>query len=185
VECFSLSKKLKRIKKPEKLHITIEIMKVVFTVAVRNPDWFWSEEQMEKEKDYREEWEAINEDKIDKHNPSWQYELPFDVKQIEDNRYAEHTLKFTAVANPEEIVHYVLHDVTVVKFIGEEQTIEAVISNSLIHQYIGAKKSVHKNYEYFYLKENASYYHPFDKLIWMAADAKAELEEHLGVNFEL
>jgi hypothetical protein len=39
-------------------------MKVILKIAVRNPEWYWSEEELEEAGDYRNEWEALNKDKV-------------------------------------------------------------------------------------------------------------------------
>ena len=64
-------------------------MKVILTIAVRNPDWYWTKEEMDNAGDYRNEWEALNEDIVWKHVPSDTFEIPFDVKDIKENRKAE------------------------------------------------------------------------------------------------
>jgi hypothetical protein len=57
-------------------------MKVVVTIAVRNPEWYWSKEEMREAGEYRKEWEALNDDKIWKHIPSDTFEIAFDVQDI-------------------------------------------------------------------------------------------------------
>jgi hypothetical protein len=59
---------------------------------------------------------------------------------------------------------------------------EVVVSNSLIHQYIGARQKEYKYYIYFYLKENASY-ERLGQLIWISESHKNELESALGIKF--
>jgi hypothetical protein len=155
-------------------------MKVILTVAVRNPDWYWSKEQLKEAGDYRKEWEAINGDKIWKHVPSDSFEIPFDVKDIKENRKDEFELKFISEDKTQSLSH-IVKDMTIVEFIGEnDQKTEVAISNSLIHQYIGARQKQHKYYVYFYLKENASY-ERLHQLIWLSEKDKIELEEKLGL----
>jgi hypothetical protein len=91
-------------------------MKVILTVAIRNPEWYWSKEQLKETGDYRKEWEAINEDKIWKCVPSDSFEIPFDVKDIKENRKAEFELKFMS----EDKTQSLSHIVKVVDFIGNK-----------------------------------------------------------------
>lgn len=155
-------------------------MEVTFTVAIRNPLWFWPKEEMKKEKDYRKTWEAINADKIDKHNPFWQYKIPFDVEEIKENRETEHQIKLASAKDNNGSIYFTLKDVSVVTFISKTEKMEAVISNSLIHQYLGAKQQEYINYVYFYLTENCRYYHPVDQLIWMSESAKKEMDRYIS-----
>jgi len=45
-------------------------MEVIVNFNVRNPEWYWSVEAIKKSDGYYEEWKALNEDKVPKHNPS-------------------------------------------------------------------------------------------------------------------
>lgn len=129
-------------------------MNVVVNFKVRNPEWYWSAEEMKKKKDFRELFEMLNEDKMQKHIPSWCYEFPFDVQKIEDNCSAVFPLEFTV--NEKKLI-YELSDCTHVQFIGKEKKADAVVCNSLLHQYMAAHKSGTKYYVYFYIKENIKY----------------------------
>jgi hypothetical protein len=153
-------------------------MKVMLTVGQRNPKWFWSKEEMKEFGDSYKEWQIINEGKIDKFNPSWSYQMSFDVKEIIDNRNADYELKVRRSPDSNQEISVVLNDVTVLKFIGEIDTAEIVISNSLIHQYIEAKKRKYKNYIYFYLKENLEFEH-FDRCFWLAESDLMKVDQAL------
>jgi hypothetical protein len=155
-------------------------MKVVLTVAVRNPEWYWSKQELEEVGEYRKEWEALNEDKIEKHLPSWAYEIAFDVKDIKENREAEYEISFVAKENKAEKMTYCLKDVTVVTFVGDNHTSDVVISNSLIYQYVGVRKMGYKYYIYFYLKGDVSY-EKLHQLIWISEQENTLLEETLGI----
>ena len=65
-------------------------MTVIVTIGVRNPEWYWTKEQLQDAGEYRKTWEAINEDKIYKHIPSDQVQIDFDVKDIKENRKANY-----------------------------------------------------------------------------------------------
>ncbi len=130
-------------------------MNVVVNFKVRNPEWYWSKEEMAEKKDVRPLFERINEDKIEKHIPAWEYGFPFDILKIEDNSNAVFPLEF--VVNGQQFI-YELHGCTHVRFIGEEKTADAVVCNSLLHQYLAAHKSGAKHYVYFYIKENVKFY---------------------------
>jgi hypothetical protein len=156
-------------------------MEVILTVAVRNPEWYWSKEELEEVGDYRKEWEAINEGKISKHVPSEEFEIPFDVTEIKENRKGEFQLILISEDRTNSISHY-LTDVTIVQFLGEkdQKKIEVVISNSLIHQYIGVRQKHYKYYVYFYLKANIPY-EKLHQLIWISDAHRKELEELIGI----
>jgi hypothetical protein len=158
-------------------------MKVILTIAVRNPEWYWTKEELDKTGDYRKEWEALNEDKVWKHVPSDSFEIPFEVKDIKENRKAEFEFKFTT-ENKAQSVSHIIKNLTIVQFMGnnENEKIETIISNSLIHQYIGARQKQYKYYVYFYLKENTNY-EQLHQLIWLSEKDKLELEEKLGLQF--
>jgi hypothetical protein len=155
-------------------------MKVIFTIAVRNSDWYWTKEEMENAGNYRKEWEALNEDKIWKYVPSDTFEVPFDVKDVKENREAEFDFKFT-LEDKSKSASCHIKDLTIVQFAGEneEEKIEVIISNSLIHQYIGARQKEYKYYVYFYIKENL-YYERFHQLIWLSEEHKLEIEQKLS-----
>lgn len=155
-------------------------MKVILTIAVRNPDWYWTKEEMDNAGDYRNEWEALNEDIVWKHVPSDTFEIPFDVKDIKENRKAEFDFKFTS-EDKSQSASCLIKDLTIVQFFGEKENekSEVIISNSLIHQYIGARKREYRYYVYFYIKENVSY-ERFHQLIWLSEEHKLEIEQRLS-----
>src|SRR4051794_5411187 len=98
----------------------------------------------------------INEDKVEKYLPSVTFGFKFDVERIEENREAE--FKFELNAKGERVLSHPLKNLTVVNFLGpNNESGRVIISNSLIHQYIGARKKGYKYYTYFYLKENIPY----------------------------
>lgn len=76
------------------------------------------------------------------------------------NRSASFDLSFST--DKGDTVYVTISDVTVLKFIGDlGKGDQVVISNSLIHQYFGARKRRYKYYVYFSLKENI----PFENFI--------------------
>jgi len=159
-------------------------MKVILTIAVRNPEWYWSKEQLKEAGDYRKEWEAINEDKIYKHVPSEQMQIAFDVKNIQEDRQSSFEMKFST-EDKSRMISHTINDVTIIKFIGENhgEVAEALVSNSIIHQYIGAKQKEYKYYIYFYLKENVEYQR-LNPSTWISREHKIEIENALDIQLE-
>lgn len=154
-------------------------MRVIITIAVRNPDWYWSKEELQEAGEYRKEWEVLNEDKVEKYLPSEAFEIAFDVRDIKENRNGTFDIRFVSEDKSQSISHSV-KQVTVVEFIGTDQSISIVISNSLIHQYIAARQREYKYYVYFYLKENTPY-ERLNQFIWLSDGHRQELEEELGI----
>lgn len=157
-------------------------MKVVFTIAVRNPEWYWSKDELRGAGDYRKEWEAINGDKVSKHASSESFEVPFDVKDIKENRQATFNFDFTS-EDKTQIISHCLKDLTIVQFIGaSDEKAEVIISNALIHQYISARQRQYKYYVYFYIKENARYV-KLGQVIWLSEQHRLELESSLNIEY--
>jgi hypothetical protein len=130
-------------------------MKVIVTVGVRNSEWYWSKEDLIEAGDYRKEWEALNEDKVEKFLPSDTFEIGFDVDNIIEDRKTGFDLLYHKDGVPSK---YHLEDVSVFTFLSKEgEKVEVVISNPLIHQYIAAKQKEYAQYVYIYLNENIKY----------------------------
>lgn len=154
-------------------------MQVIVTIAVRNPEWYWSKEELQDAGEYRKEWEVINEGKIYKHLPSEAFEIGFDVMDIKENRNATFDIKLVSEDRKQSISHG-LQDVTVLDFIGEKDKVSTVISNSLIHQYIAARQKEYKYYVYFYIKENTEY-ERLNQFVWLSKEHQQELETALDI----
>ena len=154
-------------------------MRVIVTIAVRNPEWYWSKEALQESGEYRKEWEMINESKIYKHLPSEAFEIAIDVMDIKENRNAIYDIKLVSEDRKQSISHG-LQDVTVVDFIGEKDKVSTVISNSLIHQYIAARQKEYKYYVYFYIRENTEY-ERMNQFVWLSKEHQQELEAALGI----
>lgn len=154
-------------------------MRVTVTIAVRNSEWHWSNEELLKAGEYRKEWEMINEGKIFKHLPSETFEVGFDVIDIRDNRNAIFNLKLLS-EDRKQSISYTLSNVTLVDFIGEKGKVSMVISNSLIHQYIATRQKEYKYYVYFYLKE-CTEYERLNHFVWLSKEHHQELENDLGI----
>lgn len=157
-------------------------MRVVVTIAVRNPEWYWSEEKLQETGEYRKEWEAINEDKVEKHQPSEAFEVGFDVADIKENSNSTFDIMLVSEDRSQSISH-TLENITVVDFIGNEEKLSVVISNSLIHQYIAARQKEYKYYVYFYLKENTPY-ERLNSFVWLSDEHRQELAKSLGIEFD-
>jgi hypothetical protein len=142
-------------------------MTVLINFNVRNPDWYWSADQMNESGDYYEEWKALNEDKVPKHLPSLGFRISFDVIDVQVNMNTIYDLKFSDRARPEIIQSVKLEDMTHVVFSGGDDKAEVVVSNEIIHSYLGAKKSGKKYYYYFFIKEDAEYERLTDT-IWVS-----------------
>lgn len=139
-------------------------MKVIVTVGVRNPEWYWSTEEIKKAGEYRQEWEALNEDKIEKYIPSETFEIDFDVVNIKEERKREYEILYNMNGISSS---YNLEDVSVITFYGNDNVkSDIAISNPLIHQYIAAHQKEYKTYIYFYLKENCKFVKG-NRLTWM------------------
>jgi len=152
-------------------------MKAHLTIAVRNPDWFWTKDQLDEARDYRKEWEALNEDKVPKFVPSETLEVAFDVEEIIDNRHTSFEIPLKSKNG--DIATCNLEDLTVVEFRGKIDTWKAAVSNSLIHQYMGARKQEYKLYVYFYIKENVRF-HQVAPGIWISEAHKQILEDFIS-----
>lgn len=154
-------------------------MRVIVTIAIRNSEWYWSNEELQEAGEYRKEWVMINESKILEHLLSETFEVGFDVMDIKDNRNAIFNLKLLS-EDRKQSISYTLSNVTVVDFIGEKDKVSIVISNSLIHQYISARQKEYKYYVYLYLKE-CTEYERLNHFIWLSKDHHQELENDLGI----
>lgn len=146
-------------------------MKVQISIRVRNPEWYWSKEEMKENGDYREEWEMINEGKIYKHMPTMEFDFNFEVKEYqeadEDTFDIEIYLPKDGEIDKENPVRVQLEDVRVINFYGETDQCSVVISNSIIHD-SDIKKPRGKYYFYFYIKEDAEYeVPPQNENIWL------------------
>lgn len=120
----------------------------------------------------RHEWEMLNEDKISKHSAFVDFEFIFEVKACSDNRNGIYKLKVYNLDSQnndkptENIIS--IEDVTIIEFIGDTEKECVVISNELIHQYIGSTKGKGgRLYWYFYLKENADH-NMLTENIWLS-----------------
>lgn len=157
-------------------------MKIAVSIKVRNPEYYWTEEevkesQKEDEMSY-EEWLTINGDKIQKHIPAITFEYNYEVIKYEYPEDLEYELPVvTEEGTTEQSVK--IFDVTVVEFIGKDQNSTVVISNDIIHQSIKAKKDKGKTYWYFYIKENSDYI-SFSPSVWLSKETAKKIFEQIG-----
>jgi hypothetical protein len=111
----------------------------------------------------------INEDKIQKNVPTIEFDFKFDViefNEVENDTYALEIYEIKDDQIVDSPINLQLNDVRVVNFIGKEDRCSVVVSNSIIHQYIGNKKQHGKHYFYFYIKEDADWVR-VDQHIWL------------------
>lgn len=157
-------------------------MNVSVSIRVRNPEWYWTKEELAKSKKKgemsREEWELHMEDKISKHSSTVDFEYAFDVVSHNDNRNTSFPLTIfseeetTGNLIPHEVV---LENMTVIEFVGEKDKSYVAIANELIHQYLGVKQKKGRFYRYFYLKENVDCFSLSDN-IWISQNQLDKLD---------
>lgn len=161
-------------------------MKIAVNIKVRNPEWYWTKEQLEKNKDYRKEWEMINGDKIDKHTNAVDFDFKFDILSYNDNRKTSYDLPIYSADNENfenKVKHIVtLDNVTVVEFIGETEKSYVVVSNEIVHQFISCKQEKDgRLYWYFYLQENSDHLRLTDN-IWIADAQHEKIQKQIGTH---
>ncbi len=142
-------------------------MTVTINFNVRNPEWYWPAERMEKDGDYYEEFKMLNEGKIPKHIPTWAFKIGFDVIDVKDNRNATYGLEVSS-SEASTVSHSVqLDNVTHVTFMGKDEKLDVVISNDIMHSFLGAQQNEGKYYWYFFINGKAEYEKVTD-LIWLS-----------------
>lgn len=150
-------------------------MKVSVNIKVRNSEWFELDDELK----------MINEGKMAKYSDFVDFEFDFEVISHIDNRSTDHALKLQVADNgmqSESI--YILNDVTKIDFIGKAKQHSVVVSNSLIHSFLGAVQRGKRFYWYFFLKENTNYA-KLGVSIWID-DAQIQdlLSKYPGARFE-
>jgi hypothetical protein len=132
-------------------------MKVSVNIKVRNEDWYELDEEMQ----------FINEDKIAHFLDFVDFEFTFDVEKYEDNRSTDYTIKlYLDLEDESKQVDFIVQDVSHIKFIGENQSCDVVVSNSLIRDYFGAQKKGSRHFWYFFLHGRKPYAQLGDN-IWL------------------
>lgn len=154
-------------------------MKVHVSFNVRNPEWYWTPQQIRESDGLYESWKIINEDKVPKHLPSWTYEVGFDVLDIKENREAIFDLKFGATTSSEIIHTLPLSNMTHVTFIGEGEKAEIAVANAILHSYMGAQQVGRTYYWYFYVKETIGY-NKVNDFIWLSDEQFKVVESMLS-----
>jgi hypothetical protein len=142
-------------------------MTVIINFNVRNPEWYWSAQEIKESGGYYEEWKMLNEDTVPKHVPCWGYKVGFDVNNIQENRNTSYDLKYSLIKDPSVTQTIRLDNMTYVTFFGENEKAEAVVSNEILHSFLGAKKSGRKYYWYFFIKENTEY-EKLSHVLWLS-----------------
>lgn len=147
---------------------------------VRNPEWYWSAEEIREAGSYYEEWKALNADKVPKHSSAWGCQIGFDVADVNENRKAACELKYFDTADPDIVRSFIAGDMTHVIFTGTQgEKGEVMISNEIMHSFMGAKQSGRKYYWYFFIKENTDY-ERLENFIWLSKRQFLELRETLA-----
>jgi len=112
-------------------------------------------------------------------HPTWAYKIPFDVIKVEDSRDSIFPLPLKDSTEGSHLkLTYSLGDCTHVKFIGDGKVVDVVVSNSIIHQYLGAKKEGYKFYWYFFIKENITY-ERISEFIFISEEENKKLEHFI------
>ena len=156
-------------------------MTVIINFNVRNPEWYWSAEEIREAGSYYEEWKAMNADKVPKHIPTWGYQIGFDVADVKENRKAVCELKYFDTAVPTIVRSFTAEDMTHVIFNGkQDEKAEVMISNEIMHSFMGAKQSGRKYYWYFFIKENTDY-ERLENSIWLSKRQFLLFRETLAV----
>lgn len=157
-------------------------MKIAVSIKVRNPEYYWSKEEIKKshkegEMSY-EEWLMINGDKIQKHIPSVTFEYDYEVIEYNYPEGSEYELTVvTDDGTKEQKVK--VSDVTVIEFIGKEDRSIVVVSNDILHQFLKAKKDKGRTYWYFYIKEDSDYI-PFTPSVWLSKEIGEKIFKQIG-----
>ncbi|WP_316741281.1 hypothetical protein [Pedobacter antarcticus] len=150
-------------------------MEIQITISVRNPDWYW------KEDNYQKEWIAINEDKVDKYNPSVTFKVDAEVQHYVKQESDEYTFKIADPAK-EITVDVPFKEVTiqgldVTEFVYADGRTPIVISKSILHNVMAAHNNGKgKFYWYYFIKENADYV-KFQDNIWLSQEHANYLEK--------
>jgi hypothetical protein len=155
-------------------------MTVIVNFNVRNPEWYWPSEQLKEAGPYYEEWKALNADKIPRHIPTWAYRMGFDVVDVNENRKATCELKFSGSGDPKLVRSFTADDMTHVIFTGKKgEKAEVIISNEIMHSFMGAKQSGRKYYWYFFIKEDADF-ERLEDTIWLSKRQFKLIQENLS-----
>jgi hypothetical protein len=156
-------------------------MTVIVNFNVRNPEWYWSAEEIKEADSYYEEWKALNADKIPKHIPTWAYKIAFDVVDVSENRNATCELEFRDSQDHQIVRSFIAEDMTHVVFTSKQgEKAEVRISNEIMHSFMGAKQSGRKYYWYFFIKEDAKF-ERLEDTIWLSQRQFLLLQESLSI----
>lgn len=162
-------------------------MKISVNIKVRNPEWYESIEEIKKSKSESiciEEWIAFNEYKIGKHTTFVDFEYSFVVNSYIVNKKGMFRL---SVSNCDNVINnnpkkqiFLLDNVSVIEFIGNNNKGYVVVSNELIHEYWSEQKNAEScQYFYFYLKENTDH-NKLTENIWLSDEKILNIEKQFG-----
>lgn len=133
-------------------------MTVIVNFNVRNPEWYWSAEKIKESGSYYDEWKAFNADRVPRHIPTWAYQIGFNVENVNENRNTTCGLEFRDSEDAHIVRSFTVEDMTHVIFTGKQgEKAEVMVSNEIMHSFMGAKQSGRKYYWYFFIKEDADF----------------------------
>lgn len=148
-------------------------MKVQINISVRNPDWYW------KEDDYQETWIAINGDKEAKYLLSVTFGFDVDITEYVKPELDQHTFKFKAFGkdsaeNP-QMQEVILNDLDITQFRHAEGSIHVIVSKSILHHVMAAQNNgAGKFYWYYFIKEGVEYVE-VERNVWLSREHFDEL----------
>lgn len=149
-------------------------MEIQINISVRNQDWYW------KEDNYKEEWIAINGDKIAKYSPAVSFLIDADVQRYMKAEVDAYTFKISnkdQSSNPYREVFIDQLDVT--EFIYADGTTPVIVSKSILHNMMAAQnEGKGKFYWYYFIKEDADYVQ-VESNIWLSR-SHFDILNHLG-----
>lgn len=152
-------------------------MKIQINISVRNPNWYW------KEDDYQKEWILINGNKEAKYLPSVKFGLDADIKEYKKPELDQYTFKFTTqerINSENPITQEVILDgLDVTEFVDAESSTFVIVSKSILHNMMAAQNQGRgKFYWYYYINEDAEYV-KFRTNIWLSKEHFEEILTHV------
>jgi len=138
-------------------------MQIQINISVRNKDWYWSED------DYQKEWIIINGDKVAKYSPSVSFLIDAEVQEYKKGDLDKYTFKLKNTdqsVSPYREVSIGQLDVT--EFIYADGITPVIVSKSILHNVMAAQNhGMGKFYWYYFIKEDADYIQ-LESNIWLS-----------------
>ncbi len=152
-------------------------MEVNVSIKVRNPEWYWSND----EDDLYKEWQIMNEDKVQKYIYGLDYGFAkevLSVDHLDDTSYELDVSPAGPPANP-GAEKMILDGVSITHFRFAEGKSTLIISKSLIHSLLVEQPRNAKYYRYYYLYENVPYHHLAPGL-WLSEQHYSQIKGRFG-----